>query len=96
MKIIKTEFKDLVIIKHKLFKDNRGYFKEKYKLEILESLISSRLIFCQENSVKSYLNVLRGLHFQKEPYAQTKLISLSIGKILDIASSRGKSLLFIF
>tara|TARA_Y100000766_G_C18874185_1_gene589883 strand:+ start:1160 stop:1696 length:537 start_codon:yes stop_codon:yes gene_type:complete len=85
MKIIKTEFKDLVIIKHKLFKDNRGYFKEKYKLEILESLISSRLIFCQENSVKSYLNVLRGLHFQKEPYAQTKLISLSIGKILDIA-----------
>ena len=85
MKLLKTEFKDLIIIKHSVHIDNRGHFKEKFNKEKLEKIINSKLEFCQENSVKSYSNVLRGLHFQKEPYAQSKLISLSVGKILDIA-----------
>ena len=84
MKLIKTDFKDLIIIKHNVFKDNRGYFKERFKKEKLEKIITSKLNFCQDNSVKSTLNVLRGLHFQKEPYAQSKLVSVSVGSILDV------------
>ena len=84
MKLIKTDFKDLIIIKHNVFKDNRGYFKERFKKEKLEKIITSKLNFCQDNSVKSTLNVLRGLHFQKEPYAQSKLVSVSVGCILDV------------
>ena len=84
MKLIKTDFKDLIIIKHNLFKDKRGYFKEKFKKDILEKITSSNINFCQDNSVKSYLNVLRGLHFQKEPYAQSKLVSVTAGSVLDV------------
>ena len=84
MKLIKTNFKDLIIIRHNVYKDERGYFKEKFKKEMLEKITDSKLEFCQENSVKSNLNVLRGLHFQKEPYAQSKLISVESGKILDV------------
>ena len=85
MKLTKTSFKDLIIIKHNIHVDNRGYFKEKFKKEKLENLINYSLEFCQENSVKSYLNVLRGLHFQKQPFSQSKLVSVSLGKILDVA-----------
>ncbi len=84
MKLIKTNFKDLIIIKHNVFEDERGYFKEMFKKEMLEEITDSKLEFCQENSVKSKLNVLRGLHFQKEPYSQSKLVSVSFGKILDV------------
>ena len=85
MKLTKTIFKDLIIINHNIHVDNRGYFKEKFKKEKLENLINYSLEFCQENSVKSYLNVLRGLHFQKQPFSQSKLVSVSLGKILDVA-----------
>lgn len=85
MKLIKTQFKDLIIIRHNLFKDHRGYFKEKFKKENLEKIINNKIEFCQENTVKSDLNVLRGLHFQNEPHAQSKLVSVQIGKILDVA-----------
>jgi len=84
MKLTKTSFKDLVIIKHNLFEDNRGVFKEKYKIQELEKCINYEINFCQQNYVKSFKNVLRGLHFQKEPYAQSKLISVDFGKILDV------------
>ena len=85
MKLIKTDFKDLIIIKQNVYSDKRGFFKENFKKENLEYFINKKLNFCQQNTVKSYVNVLRGLHFQKEPYAQSKLISISSGKILDIA-----------
>ena len=85
MNLTKTTFKDLFIIKHNIHVDERGYFKEIFLKEKLENLINYSLEFCQENSVKSHLNVLRGLHFQKEPVAQSKLISVSVGKILDVA-----------
>ncbi len=84
MKLIKTDFDGLTIIKHNIFVDNRGYFKEKFKKEELKEIIGYKQEFCQENSVKSYKNVLRGLHFQKEPYSQSKLVSVSFGKILDV------------
>ena len=85
MKLIKTGFKDLIIIKQNVISDERGFFKEKFRINKLEKLIHKKVNFCQENSVKSRLNVLRGLHFQKDPYAQSKLVSISIGKIFDVA-----------
>ena len=85
MKLLKTDFKDLIIIKHKLFNDKRGFFKEDFSVKKLGNFIGKKIIFCQQNSVKSNLNVLRGLHYQKEPFSQSKLISISSGRILDIA-----------
>jgi dTDP-4-dehydrorhamnose 3,5-epimerase len=85
MKLLKTDFKDLIIIKHKLFNDKRGFFKEDFSVKKLGDFIGKKIIFCQQNSVKSNLNVLRGLHYQKEPFGQSKLISISSGRILDIA-----------
>jgi len=85
MRLVKTQFKDLVIICHNLFSDERGSFKEIYKKQKLESFLGYEIDFCQENSVVSKLNVLRGLHFQNKPFMQSKLISVSDGKILDVA-----------
>ena len=85
MKFVKTDFDGLIIIKNDLIRDNRGFFKEKIKLKSLETFINRKFNFCQENCVMSKQNVIRGLHFQEEPYAQSKMISLSFGKILDIA-----------
>ena len=85
MKLIKTKFKDLIIIKHSMFFDRRGSFKEVFKKEKLEGLINKKIDFCQQNSVTSNLNVLRGLHFQKEPFAQSKLVTVEQGEILDVA-----------
>ena len=85
MKLQNTGFKDLIIIKQNVYFDERGFFKENFKKEKLETFLNKKVNFCQQNSVKSYVNVLRGLHFQKEPYAQSKLISITSGKILDIA-----------
>ena len=85
MKLIATNFEDLILIKQNIFIDNRGYFKENFKVEYLEKFLNKKIEFCQQNSVKSKKYVLRVLHFQKKPSAQSKLISISHGKILDIA-----------
>ena len=78
MKIIKTKFKDLLIIKSKIFYDNRGYFRE----ISLEKLIKKRLIFTILS--KSKKNVLRGMHFQRKN-PQGKYISVLKGEIFDVA-----------
>ena len=85
MKIEKTEFEDLLIINHDVYHDSRGVFKEIYRNNFLEESLDYNVDFCQENNVKSFYMVLRGLHFQDEPYAQSKLVSVLDGKILDIA-----------
>jgi len=78
MKIIKTKLKDLLIIKTKIFKDNRGFFKEVEKQKILKK----KFIFdCFSFSKK---NTLRGLHLQKNN-SQAKIITVAQGKILDVA-----------
>jgi len=78
MKIIKTKFKDLLIIKSKIFYDNRGYFRE----ISLEKLIKKRLIFTILS--KSKRNVLRGMHLQRKN-PQGKYISVLKGEIFDVA-----------
>ena len=85
MKFFKTDFKDLIIIKHNIYFDKRGFFKVNFKNAKFEQFMNKKFNFCQQNSVKSNLNVLRGLHFQREPMAQSKLISVTFGKILDVA-----------
>ena len=85
MKFKNFKFKDLFIIKHKMYIDDRGYFKVYYKKDLLENKLGYKINFCQENNVFSKQNVIRGLHFQLEPFAQSKMITVVKGKILDIA-----------
>jgi dTDP-4-dehydrorhamnose 3,5-epimerase len=82
MEIIKTAFPGLLIIKPKIFKDSRGYFFESYSKSKLSTL--GDIEFVQDNQSKSSYGTIRGLHYQLEPYAQSKLIRVLEGKILDI------------
>jgi len=84
MEIIKTKIKDLLIIKPDVFEDERGYFFESFSKEKFKAL-GLDLDFVQDNESKSQKNVLRGLHFQKPPYAQGKLVRVVKGAVLDVA-----------
>ncbi len=83
MIIENTPIKDLIIITPNIFEDNRGYFLESYNQKKLEKVIKTK--FVQDNESLSQKNVLRGLHFQKPPFAQAKLIRVIKGSILDVA-----------
>ena len=81
---IKTEIKDVILIKLKVFGDSRGFFMETYKKSDFERA-GIDTDFVQDNHSKSTKGVLRGLHFQKEPFAQGKLVRCIRGKIFDVA-----------
>ncbi len=83
MKIITTEFDDLIILEPKVIVDERGYFMESYSQKTLNEN-GIEINFVQDNQSKSKKGVLRGLHFQNAPHAQTKLIRVLSGSILDI------------
>lgn len=84
MEVIKTEIPDVMIIKPQVFEDDRGYFFESYNKEkFLQNGIDQN--FVQDNESKSGKNVLRGLHFQKPPFAQGKLVRVMKGSVLDVA-----------
>jgi len=74
----------LVLCKPKLIEDQRGFFSETFRKDLIEDFISEKLNFCQNNTSESSFGVLRGLHFQTAPKAQTKLISVANGEILDV------------
>ncbi|MBR5303671.1 MAG: dTDP-4-dehydrorhamnose 3,5-epimerase [Candidatus Gastranaerophilales bacterium] len=81
---IKQEIEDVILIKPKVFGDNRGFFMESYKKsEFFENGITVE--FNQDNHSKSTAQVLRGLHYQAFPYAQAKLVRCSKGRIYDVA-----------
>ena len=82
MKISKTLIDDLLIIEPQLFKDDRGSFYESYNKNNLDKIIN--IVFVQDNVSKSNKGVIRGLHFQKPPFEQTKLVRCVSGKILDV------------
>ena len=84
MEFVRTEISDVFICKPKIFGDERGYFCETFKKKELESFLGKQINFCQDNEAKSSLNVLRGLHYQLPPYAQTKLVRVIKGRVLDI------------
>jgi dTDP-4-dehydrorhamnose 3,5-epimerase len=83
MNFIKTEIPGLVIIEPKVFQDGRGYFYESFNQKEFEENIG-KIEFVQDNESKSVYGVLRGLHFQKPPFTQAKLVRCILGKILDV------------
>lgn len=81
---IKQEIEDVILVKPKIFGDNRGFFMESYKKsDFFENGI--RVDFNQDNHSKSTAHVLRGLHYQAKPYGQAKLVRCSRGRIYDVA-----------
>lgn len=84
MKIIKTKLGGVVIIEPKVFSDDRGYFFESFSQKRFEEEVC-KTVFVQDNESKSSYGVLRGLHFQKPPFAQSKLVRVVKGKVLDVA-----------
>lgn len=84
MEVIKTDIEGVVVIKPRIFEDERGYFFESFsQREFDEKVCPTR--FVQDNESKSTYGVIRGLHFQREPYAQSKLVRCVKGKVLDVA-----------
>ena len=84
MKFIKTEISDVYIIEPSVFGDNRGYFLESFNLEKFEENVYP-IKFAQDNESKSSKGVLRGLHFQKPPFEQAKLVRCIEGRVMDVA-----------
>ncbi len=85
MKFIRTKIKDIVIIEPNIYKDKRGYFTETFRADKLEKFLGYKINFCQDNESKSLKGVVRGLHYQLPPFAQTKLVRVIQGSVLDIA-----------
>ena len=84
MEIIKTPIEGLVVIEPKVYRDARGYFVETYNEErYREAGIDAQ--FVQDNQSCSSYGVVRGLHFQKPPYSQAKLVCCTVGRVLDVA-----------
>lgn len=84
MNITKTNIDGVVIIEPKIFKDNRGYFFESFNEKEFKEKVAN-INFVQDNESKSSYGVLRGIHFQAPPYAQSKLVRVVKGKVLDVA-----------
>ncbi|MEA1955622.1 MAG: dTDP-4-dehydrorhamnose 3,5-epimerase [Campylobacterota bacterium] len=85
MKFIRTEIADVVICEPTIHGDNRGYFIETFREDKLNEFLGYQIKFCQDNESKSSKGVLRGLHYQLAPFAQTKLVRVMQGSVLDIA-----------
>lgn len=84
MEVIKTEIDGVVIIEPRIFCDERGYFYESFSQREFEEKVC-RTTFVQDNQSKSSFGVVRGLHFQKPPYTQSKLVRCVKGAVLDVA-----------
>lgn len=84
MEVINTGIEGVVIIEPRIFKDERGYFYESFSQREFEEKVC-RTTFVQDNQSKSSYGVLRGLHFQKPPHCQSKLVRCIKGAVLDVA-----------
>ena len=84
MNVIRTDIEGLAVIDPRIFNDSRGYFFESFsERDFCEQV--AQVKFVQDNESKSSYGVIRGLHFQKPPYAQAKLVRVVKGKVLDVA-----------
>lgn len=84
MEVIKTSIVGPVIIKPRIFDDARGYFYESYNKKVFDELVEP-VDFVQDNQSMSSFGVMRGLHFQRPPHAQAKLVRCIQGRVLDVA-----------
>jgi len=85
MNFIRTNIPDVIIIEPKVHGDHRGYFVETFRADKLEEFLGFKINFGQDNESKSSKGVLRGLHYQLPPHAQTKLVRVIAGRVLDVA-----------
>ena len=85
MTFTRTDIPDVVICDPAVHGDDRGYFIETFRQDKLEDFLGFKLNFCQDNESKSSRGVLRGLHYQLAPFAQTKLVRVIQGSVLDVA-----------
>ena len=84
MEFIKQKISDVLLIKPNVFGDERGYFMETFRQDKFEAAVGHKVDFIQDNESKSTHGVLRGLHFQRPPYAQSKLVRVIEGSVLDV------------
>ncbi|EEV0502214.1 TPA: dTDP-4-dehydrorhamnose 3,5-epimerase [Escherichia coli] len=91
MNVIKTEIPDVLIFEPKIFGDERGFFFESFNQKVFEEAVGRKVEFVQDNHSKSCKGVLRGLHYQLEPYAQGKLVRCVVGEVFDVAVDIRKS-----
>lgn len=84
MNIIETDIQGVVIIEPRVFTDSRGYFFESFSQRLFEEKVG-KAVFVQDNESKSCYGVVRGLHFQKPPFEQAKLVRVVKGAVLDVA-----------
>lgn len=85
MEVIKTKIEGPLIIEPRVFGDNRGYFFESYNAKEFAEKVDPSIVFVQDNESYSTYGVLRGLHFQRPPFAQAKLVRVIQGRVMDVA-----------
>ena len=85
MNFTRLEIPEVILCEPKILSDDRGYFSETFRQDKLEKFLGFSVNFCQENESKSTFGVLRGLHYQLAPYAQTKLVRVLQGGVLDVS-----------
>ncbi|QKD70349.1 dTDP-4-dehydrorhamnose 3,5-epimerase [Proteus terrae] len=85
MNIIPTEIPEVLIIEPKVFEDERGFFYESFNQKQFDEAVGYHVNFVQDNHSKSTKGVLRGLHYQEEPYEQGKLVRCIVGEVFDVA-----------
>ncbi|AGS39732.1 dTDP-4-dehydrorhamnose 3,5-epimerase [Cycloclasticus zancles] len=85
MKFVKQCIPDIIVIEPSLHGDTRGYFMETFRQDLFEAAVGHTVNFVQDNESKSSEGVLRGLHFQLAPHAQSKLVRVIEGSVLDVA-----------
>ena len=85
MKFTRLNISDVILCEPQVFGDERGYFAETFRQDKLDAFLGYNINFCQDNESKSSYGVLRGLHYQLAPHAQTKLVRVIKGAVLDVA-----------
>jgi len=91
MKFTPQSIPEVILIKPKVYVDDRGYFSETFRQDLFEDAIGYKVNFIQDNESRSKKGVLRGLHYQLPPYSQAKLVRVIEGSVLDVAVDVRKS-----
>lgn len=85
MTVEKLDIEGLIVFTPRVFEDDRGYFFESFNQNVFNEAVGKEVVFCQDNQSFSRKHVLRGMHFQKPPYAQGKLVRVTQGAVIDVA-----------
>lgn len=91
MNVIDTAIPEVKIIEPRVFGDERGFFYESFNQQQFDAAVGRHVDFVQDNHSRSVRGVLRGLHFQRPPYAQGKLVRVAVGEVFDVAVDARRS-----